>query len=185
MGELVKSFGIINISTTPRDASLSLGSGAYASNEKRMTSYGTYSLLMTRNDYVPGRIEFVIDRDTPYYIDDIDLLPVPQYTRVGTGMDHIANIRDNAWTAHTASGMILLGETLSGGMLISSGVLTHIGEGYFLSGKTLTTYSSTKDLWEKKSWSGSSAFLEKCRDLPIIHSGDISCPKDKTLLTEK
>jgi hypothetical protein len=93
-----------------------------------MTNYGTYSLLMTRDGYVPGRIEFVIDRETPYYIDDIDLLPVPQYTRVGTGIDHIANIRDNAWIAHTASGMILLDETLSGGILISSGVLTHIGE---------------------------------------------------------
>lgn len=120
MGELVKSFGIINISVTPKDASLSLQNGAYSNDEKRMTSYGTYSLLMTRNDYVPGRIEFAIDRETPYYIDTLSLLPIPRYTRVGTGIDHIANISDSTWTAHTESGMILLDTTLSGGVLISS-----------------------------------------------------------------
>ena len=78
-----------------------------------MTNYSTYSLLMTRDGYVPGRIDFVIDRETPYYIDDIDLLPVPQYTRVGTGIDHIANIRNNAWTAIAASGMVLMDSTFS------------------------------------------------------------------------
>ena len=82
---------------------------------------------------MPYTSELTIGRDTPYYIDFISLLPDIQYTRFGSGISHIANIHDNEWVGHTASGMILYDEDFSGKVLISSGVLTHIGEGYFLS----------------------------------------------------
>ncbi len=39
---------------------------------------------------MPATMDFVIDTETPYYIDTVDLLPIVRYTQVGTGMTHIA-----------------------------------------------------------------------------------------------
>lgn len=116
----MKSFGIINVSVKPSDAAITLGSGTYGNNEKRMTNYGTYILMIDHDGYISSKNTFIIDKEIPYYIDSLILVPTPTYTRIGTGMDHIANIRDNEWIAHTASGMILMNEALSSGTYVSS-----------------------------------------------------------------
>ena len=185
MDELIKSFGIINISVHPGDATISLGSGTYTNNEKKMTNYGTYSLLITREGYLPSGSQFTIDRETPYYIDLLTLLPVPTYSPYGSGIAHIANIGNNDWIAHQGSGMVLLDKYFSGSSQIASSRLTHIGEGYFLSGKTLQTYSKEKELWEKKTWNGSASFITQCSATVSIIYGRIYCKDDMTLLTEK
>ncbi|MFZ2255374.1 MAG: hypothetical protein WAW59_04805 [Patescibacteria group bacterium] len=40
--DLIRSFGIINVKTVPTTAIITIGSGAYGNNEKRMTNYGEY-----------------------------------------------------------------------------------------------------------------------------------------------
>ena len=185
MDELIKSFGIINISVDPGDATITLGSGTYTNNEKKMTNYGTYSLLISREGYLPSGSQFTIDRETPYYIDLLTLLPIPTYSPYGSGVAHIANIGNNDWIAHQGSGMVLLDKYFSGSTKIASSRLTHIGEGYFLSGKTLQTYSSKKELWEKKTWNGSASFITQCSASVSIIYGRMYCRDDMTLLTEK
>lgn len=114
VSELVKSFGIINVKTTPRTANLSLGSGSYGNDEKRMVSYGDYSLLITEDTSLPARLDFSIEKEKPYYIDAVNLVKTPEYSREKTELDHIAKIRDNEWIAETKSGMLLLDTSLSG-----------------------------------------------------------------------
>lgn len=120
MNEIIKSFGIINVGVKQKNATLLLSSGSYVSDEKRMTNYGSYSLSITKDIYIPDRVDFTIDKETPYYIDIVSLLPRPLYSRFGTGISNIANIGNNEWTAHTSSGLLLMDKSLSGGILISS-----------------------------------------------------------------
>lgn len=183
--DLIRSFGIVNVSVRPDNATILLSSGSYSNDEKRMTNYGTYTLFMSHPWYMPYTSELTIGRDTPYYIDFISLLPDIQYTRFGSGISHIANIHDNEWVGHTASGMILYDEDFSGKVLISSGVLTHIGEGYFLSWTSIVRYISRDIWWEEKVWSGSSIFIRECREDISIKKTNLWCPKSKKIITEK
>lgn len=118
--DLIRSFGIINVSVKPENATIFLSSGTYSNDEKRMTNYGTYSLLMQHAGYLSYKSEFSIGKETPYYIDLMTLLPNIYYTRFGTGIYDIASIRNNEWTAVTASGMVLYDEDFSGKIRISS-----------------------------------------------------------------
>ena len=83
--ELIKSFGIINISVkNPVDATILVSSGAFSSNEKRIVKYGNYQANITRENYIQDTFEFSIDKEMPYYISSINLLPRPRYTKYGT-----------------------------------------------------------------------------------------------------
>lgn len=182
MNEIIKSFGIINVGVKQKNATLLLSSGSYVSDEKRMTNYGSYSLSITKDIYIPDRVDFTIDKETPYYIDIVSLLPRPLYSRFGTGISNIANIGNNEWTAHTSSGLLLMDKSLSGGILISSWVLTHIGEWYFLSGKSLLKYDGE---WIRKTWIGSNIFITNCSGIVSMRQWKLYCEKDGKVLVEK
>jgi hypothetical protein len=185
--DLIKSFGIINISVkSPADATIFLSSGSYINNEKRMTSYGTYSASVSRWWYVTDVFDFVIDRETPYYISQITLLRDPQYRELGTGsIENIAKISDTLWIESNGSGHIMRDATFSGTVGTLSGRYTHIGEWHFLSGSYIYTHNSEDTNWERKIWSGSIAFLRDCEEGIRIKSGVIFCEENKTLLTQK
>ncbi len=183
--DLIRSFGIINISVKPENATIFLSSGTYSNDEKRMTNYGTYSLLMQHAGYLSYKSEFNIGKESPYYIDLMTLLPSIDYTRFGTGISNIANIRNNEWTTVTASGMVLYDEDFSWKIRISSWILSHIGEWYFLSGMSIMTYTNTDLWWEEKIWSGSTSFIRECNKNILIKNTNIWCPKNKKILTEK
>lgn len=113
VSDLIRSFGIINIVTIPTDATITLGSGTYTSNEKRMSDYGSYHMDIARSGYLPNQIDFVIDREKPYLIEKISLLPTPKYQK----MPHITDIYevdDDTYIIKTASGLIWSGSTASG-----------------------------------------------------------------------
>lgn len=185
--DLIKSFGIINISVkSPQDATISLQSGSYINNEKRMTSYGTYTASVVRSGYVSDIFDFVIDRETPYYISQITLLKNPTYTKLGTwSTENIAKISDTLWIETSGSGHIVRDATFSGIVHTLSGTYAHIGEWHFLSGGYLYTHNSEDTNWERKIWSGSIAFLRDCEEGVRIKSGVIFCEGNKTLLTQK
>ena len=75
--DIMRSFGIINVRTTQLDATITLGSGSYGNNEKRMSDYGRYTMDIEKNGYIPNHLEFTIDRDKPYFIEKETLFPRP------------------------------------------------------------------------------------------------------------
>ena len=73
--------------------------------------------------------DFVIDRETPYYISQITLLKDPGYRELGTGsIQNIAKISDTLWIESNGSGHIMRDATFSGSVGTLSGRYTHIGE---------------------------------------------------------
>ena len=81
-----------------------------------MTNYGTYTASISKSGYISDVFDFVIDRESPYYISTISLLPRPTYAQVGTGSHRIMKISDTSWIQSGASGSVLLDESFSGGV---------------------------------------------------------------------
>jgi hypothetical protein len=102
VSDLIRSFGIINIVTIPADATITLGSGAYTSNEKQMSDYGLYHMNIEKSDYLTNRITFMIDRNKPYLIEKISLLPTPKYQKLPNIIDTY-QIEDDMYIIKTAS----------------------------------------------------------------------------------
>lgn len=56
-----------------------LGSGSYGNNEKRMSNYDTYALTIEQDGYIKNTLSFIIDKEKPYFIEEIALLETPEY----------------------------------------------------------------------------------------------------------
>lgn len=182
--DIIKSFGIINISVkTPSDATIVISSGSFGNNEKRMVGYGLYDANITRPWYVTDTFSFTIDRDIPYYISAVSLIPIPRYALYNTGIANISRISDTIYVASTASGMLILDEVFSWSR-VSSGNYTPIGEGYFLSGTSIYRYNSEENSWERKIWSGSVNYIRECDDSLAVKSNVLSCKSRETILTQ-
>lgn len=95
--ELVRSFGIVNIRVEPRDARIQINREDIGYDEKKMVRYDTYSLSIGKPGYVQDRLSFIIDKNTPYYIDTVRLLPKAEYNQVYTGTLTLIKMNDENW----------------------------------------------------------------------------------------
>jgi hypothetical protein len=177
VSDLIRSFGIINIATIPTDATITLGSGAYSTNEKRMSDYGSYRMNIVKTGYLRNQIDFVIDREKPYLIEKISLLPTPKYQKK-INITDVYGLNDDIYIFKTASWLIWSGSTASGRVSYSWS-LEHIGGSYFLTSTGVLTWE--RDNFQKASLDITN-FVETC---PHIEWRDVgfSCPETKSILT--
>jgi hypothetical protein len=127
--DLIRSFGIINVRTTPQDASIELGSGTYNNNEKRMSDYGDYSMQIAEVGYLTNTMQFRIDREKPFFIEKVSLLPKPTY-RERPRVTAVYQTTDDTYIMRTASGLIWSGATMTG-RVNYSGSIDQIGGVHF------------------------------------------------------
>ncbi len=175
-GVTIRSFGIVNVKASPPDSLLTLNSSSYGNNEKRMIDYGEYTMTISRDNYLSGAIHFSINKEKPFYIDTLTLIPKPGYVPYPRKIENIAKIDTDSWTAQSASGMILFENGFATGTLISRGNMTHIGEGRFLSGNMIVSYDLSTQTWvneENKAWE---SFLKRCGTV-IVENKILFCPK--------
>ena len=176
--DIMRSFGIINVRTTQLDATITLGSGSYGNNEKRMSDYGRYTMDIEKNGYIPNHLEFTIDRDKPYFIEKVTLFPRPEYKKF-SGIEDIYPMKNGSLLLKTASGTIYSGST-SSGKILSTTPLKHIGENYFSSGSNvLVLENSTFEVAPPNITN----FVQTCKNVEWKDSL-FYCPKTKSLLTE-
>lgn len=103
----IKSFGIVNIKTTPENFDLRLNDAPYGNNEKKMVDYGDYTFTISGEGYIPGKMSFNIDNEKPYYIDLLTVIPKPNYLPYSRKFDQVAKTGENSWITQDASGMTL------------------------------------------------------------------------------
>lgn len=161
-----------------------LNSGSYTNNEKKMVNYGDYALQFSRRDYLPTQIHFSIGKEKPYLIEDIFLLPEPQYQEYvsGSNLEDFTKISESKWLATASGSIYLLGESFSGTERIMSGSFHHIGDGYFLSGNTLVRYDEQEQTWSPVSHIKWAALARRC-DSPTVTHGLISCQETREAIT--
>jgi len=128
--DIMRSFGIINVRSSQLDASITLGSGSYANNEKRMSDYGNYTMDIQKPGYIPNHLEFTIDREKPYFIEKVSLFPNPEYKKIN-GITEIYPMKEGAPLIKTASGIIFSG-SINPQNIVHTGSLRYIGDTYFL-----------------------------------------------------
>jgi hypothetical protein len=177
-GVMIRSFGIVNVKVQPENTAINLNNAPYGNNEKKMVDYGEYTLAMNEFWRLPYSITFTIDRERPFYIDSIFLVPKPRYLPYAKWLDQVARIDDNAWTVQNASGMTLFDGSFLTGMLISRGKYAHIGDGYFLSGATIVSYDRLEKSWIPSKNTLWNSFIKKCKTATIKNEF-MFCPKTR------
>ena len=176
--DLIKSFGIINVKTTPIDATILLGSGSYGNNEKKMSDYGNYTMQVYYPGYLANTMEFQIDREKPFFIEKVSLLPRPTYRELPRIIE-LYQVADDEYITRTASGLAWSGATASG-KVSYSGVLTYIGGRYFQSSTGVLKWGTGKF---ERATADISNFVATCPQIEWRY-GVFSCPQAKSLLTE-
>ena len=176
--DIIKSFGIINVKTTPIDATILLGSGAYGNNEKKMSDYGNYMMQISHPGYLTNTMEFRLDREKPFFIEKVSLLPRPTYRELPR-IREIYQVNSDEYITRTASGLVWSGSTASE-KIVYSGSLTSIGGRYFQSNTDVLKWGTGK--FEKVT-ADISNFITTCPHVEWKY--DIfSCPQTRSLLTE-
>lgn len=175
---LIRSFGIINVNTTPIDTTILLGSGTYGNNEKKMSDYGDYTMQVAGSGYLTNMMKFRIDREKPFFIEKVSLLPVPTYRELQR-VQSIYQVSDDTYITKTASGLVWSGSTASG-KLSYSGTLDHIGGKYFKTNTGVLSWETTR---LTRANTDIDNFVSTCPRVEWKY-GVFSCPQTRSLLTE-
>lgn len=109
-GGIIRSFGIVNINVKNSETTISLNGLPYVNSEKKMVDYGNYTISITKPGYISGEMPFIIDKETPYYIDDITLLPKGSYSELQKNISNIVNIGTDTWLTQSGNTTWLYGE---------------------------------------------------------------------------
>jgi hypothetical protein len=180
--DLVKSFGIINIRVEPRDARILLSGEELGNDEKKMVAYDEYTLSIGKPGYVQDWVDISIDRETPYYIDEVTLLPRATYMRISSGSVTFSRIWSDGWLAKNNSGYTLYDTTLFSGSLVETPSVP-IGEWYYLDERII--YAYTDWIWERKTWSGSQTLIRECDSSLQVREWYLWCPKTEKAIDQK
>ncbi len=178
--DLIRSFGIINVKTIPTTAVITIGSGAYGNNEKRMTNYGAYTMNIESPWYRENSLNFSIDKEKPYFIEEISLLPIPKYSKT-IGIATVYQVDNDTYLIQTASWLTASGIVSNTGIITKNPNLKHIGGLYFQSGTTLYGWwgdrlSRSNDEREN--------FVNTCQSTQWISNNSLYCPGVGSMYTE-
>lgn len=149
-----------------------------------MVDYGNYTIAIDKPGYVSGEMSFTIDKETPYYIDDITLLPDGTYAPLDKDISNIAALGNESWLAQSGTTTWFYGGGFETGSLVLTGTVDHIGEGRFLSGTSIMEYNTKEGIWKTKTSSALTRYLQACPS-PKYQNGYLRCESKNTLLTEK
>ncbi|MBC7503472.1 hypothetical protein H7169_00680 [Candidatus Gracilibacteria bacterium] len=176
--DLIRSFGIINVKTIPIDSTLTLGTDSYSNNDKRMSDYGYYNMQISKSGYLTNTMEFLLDREKPFFIEKVTLLPHPSYEKLN-GLLDLYQVANDEYITRMASGLFWSG-ALSSSKVNYSGSLEQIGGRYFRSGTGVLLWDAGK--FEKAN-TAITNFVSTCEQ--VVWKYDLfSCPKSMSLLTE-
>lgn len=177
--DLIKSFGIINIKVIPTSARMYLESGSYGNNEKRMSNYGLYTLTIQQEGYIENFLSFSIDKEKPYFIEEVSLLETPRYmslswvTAVYPTSTQVPLYESSGWLSY--SGTIILQQWKDTTINIKPLVWGR----YFASGGTIIEWDTNR--WKRVSQDREN-YIETCPDILWKYSL-LSCPEFSSVFT--
>lgn len=176
-------FGIVNVKTFPRDATMLLNGEYYRNDSKPQIDYNNYEMWVFKNGYKNADLNFSITDEKNFFIDTVYLLKNPTYSRTKNIVDgRIIPIWSDSWIAYAHSGMLLYQNTFESGTLISPIQYKHMGDEQFLIGKTPATYSILDGKWIKNPVKSVENFISKCPN-PSYQNMIFTCSENHTAIT--
>ena len=129
-----------------------------------------------------------LDGTKNFYMDEVFLLPNPEYEKIPNfPSSNIYSVGKNTWIAQDGGKMTLYKNNFESGTEIFSGTgLIHIGEGKFLSGKTIQEYSLVEKKWNPLKITGIDTYITNCKkqEQTISYSfGIFSCGNTGDIFT--
>lgn len=123
-------------------------------------------------------LPFEIDREKPFLIEKLSLLPTPRYTLLDTASGHLA-LGKNSYLIQTSNRYIYSGASLRS-PINYTGSLTSIGDGYLMSNTGILIWGKNK--LERVS-TDIDNFVNTC---PRIRydDGTFVCPATESILTK-
>ncbi len=175
--DLIRSFGIINVRAIPTDSTITLDSGSYSNNDKRISDYGKYSMQIENSGYLPNTMQFILDREKPFFIEKVSLIPRPIYQKLKS-VTEVYQITEDEYIFKTASGLVWSGSTASGKVNYKES-LQYIGGRYFKSATGVLIWGVEK--FEKTNASIAN-FVQTCKKAQVIY-GLLYCSRSQSILT--
>jgi hypothetical protein len=143
-----------------------------------MSDYGDYRMHITGSGYLANTMEFKIDREKPFFIEKVSLLPSPQYRIIPTAKK-LYQITDDTYIIQAASGLMWSGSTMSG-RVNHSGSLDHIGGKYFKTNTTILRWEIDKFMLADEYITN---YIRTCPQVAWVYEL-FYCPQVQSILTQ-
>lgn len=166
----------------PKDTKILLNEKPYINDSKPQVDYGNYLLELDHDNYLTGAMNFTINDEKNFYIDDIVLLKKPEYKKFPKISDaNIVALQNDYWLNSTASGTMLYHKEFLTGSLVSPKNFKNIGGDKFLSGTTLVNFDPINRTWSSASEHPILANFVKTCENPLYKNSLYYCSKDSLM----
>lgn len=103
-----------------------------------MSDYGDYNMEIDKPGYIKNILKFRIDREKPFFIEKISLLPLPSYKKMD-GILAVFPIENGESLVKTASGILWSGSVINE-IRSYTGSFNHIGGKYFKTNTSILSW---------------------------------------------
>lgn len=179
----VNSFGIIHIKTSPSDTEIWLNSDKkYNSSEKYFTDYGVYSADFGKNWFLSGSLDFEINSETNFYINEIFLLKNPEYKISNLKDSRIFSVWANSWIGYMSWSTVLYENNFKKPLILANKELSHIGDNKFFSWSEIVEFSPFYKKFIPVSSEIQKNFIKTCEKI-FVNSYYLYCPETGKIIT--
>ena len=143
-----------------------------------MSDYGQYTMTITASGFLTNHSTFRIDREKPFFIEKISLLPQPLYREL-KDIQKIYQVSPDSYIMRSLSGNLIYSGGTIRGSINYSGALEHIGGSYFVGGGRIWNWESTL---LTRATPEIENYVDTCPELEW-QDGIFSCPQANSILT--
>lgn len=138
----LKPFGIIDIHVFPSPDGIWINNEYYNNNSKTIFDLGEYHVSIYKKGYLS--LDYVVDitKRNPFYANVINLITLPQYSRLPFSVEDISSQNGSFLVRTAATGSFLFMDTDFHVLHRMQTVYRHVGGLYFTDGNNILSYSS-------------------------------------------
>lgn len=179
----VNSFGIIHIKTIPQDSEIYINNEKkYISSEKFFTDYGDYFVDFSKEWFLSGSLNFNINSQKNFYINEIFLQKNPEYKISNISDSRIFPMENNFWIWYSSGSTVLYEKNFEKPLILANSELEHIGYNKFFSWSEIVEFSPFYKKFIPVSSEIQKNFIKTCSDI-LINSYFLHCPETEKIIT--
>ncbi|MBP8016775.1 hypothetical protein KAZ01_02095, partial [Candidatus Gracilibacteria bacterium] len=92
--DIIKQFGIINISVFPSPDKIKINGKNYTNGSKTMFDFGNYKIQINKKGFINMELNININEKNPFYTNSINLIKIPKYTLIKEKFDNVYKVDD-------------------------------------------------------------------------------------------
>lgn len=137
----LKPFGIIDIRVFPSPDGIHINDEPYNNKSKTIFDLGRYTVSIWKEGYLPVAFPIDITKENPFYTNAVNLLALPQYSRIPVRFSDIFLFNDLLLLRTLGTEAFLLTDTDFRVLQYIQTTFTPVGGSYFTDGENIMSYS--------------------------------------------